>query len=160
MTEPSDGDATGETGAPLVLIVDDAPDALIICSTALKGAGYRTATASSGAEALAFLETATPALIILDLTMPGLDGFATAHAIRNRAATAWTPILIATGMPQAVEEAARRVGGTAFCMKPIQPKRLVAEVAHLLGQVSRTARPERRGRGALLGCPPWREGSR
>jgi CheY-like chemotaxis protein len=129
-TAGAEGSA-GSAGGPLVLVVDDHPDTLIICSRALERAGYRTATARSGDEALARLEELRPAVVVLDLAMPGMDGFTTAHLIRNRPSGARTPILIFTGLPPKVEDAARRAGGTAFCLKPIEPKRFVAEVRRL-----------------------------
>src|SRR5579883_3248871 len=67
---------------PLVLVVDDHPDIRLICAKALEQAGYRTATAGSGDEALAALAAGAPDLIVLDLMMPGIDGL---HAERLRA---------------------------------------------------------------------------
>jgi CheY-like chemotaxis protein len=119
------------SSAPLVLVVDDHPDTLVICSRTLEVAGYRTATATSGDEALQRLEELKPAVIVLDLAMPGTDGFTTAHLIRSRPTGARTPILIFTGLAPTVETAARRAGGTSFCLKPIEPKRFLAEVRRL-----------------------------
>src|SRR5581483_239518 len=123
--------AGAAANAPLVLVVDDHPDTRVICETSLRAAGYRTVSASSGAEAIARLEEVTPALVVLDLAMPGVDGFATARAIRGRAATRDVPILVFTGLPMEAEENARKAGGTAFCTKPIEPRRFLAEVARL-----------------------------
>jgi CheY-like chemotaxis protein len=120
-----------KSSAPLVLVVDDHEDTLAICARALEMAGYRTATATSGADAIARIEELKPAVVVLDLAMPEMDGFTAAHLIRSKPGVARTPILIFTGLPAKVEEAARRAGGTAFCMKPIEPKRFVAEVKRL-----------------------------
>jgi CheY-like chemotaxis protein len=114
---------------PVVLVVDDNPDSLVICSRALAAAGYRAATAASGAEALGQLAGLRPAVVVLDLVMPGQDGFETARAIRRRAET--MPILVFTGLSADVESRARRAGATAFCTKPLDPQRLVAEVRRL-----------------------------
>jgi CheY-like chemotaxis protein len=121
----------GGADGPLVLVVDDNPDTLAICETSLRTAGYRTATAVSGAEALARLPELRPALVVLDLAMPGVDGFATARAIRARPETADLPILVFTGLPPETEDKSRQAGGTAFCTKPIEPRRLLAEVRRL-----------------------------
>jgi CheY-like chemotaxis protein len=117
--------------APLVLVVDDNPDTRVICETTLQAAGYRTAVAATGAEALSRLDELKPALVVLDLAMPGVDGFATARAIRSRRDMQALPILVFTGLPMEVEENARKAGATAFCTKPIEPRRLVAEVRRL-----------------------------
>jgi CheY-like chemotaxis protein len=108
--------------------VDDHRDALLICETSLRAAGYRTVTAASGAEALACLAELRPALVVLDLAMPGVDGFAVARAIRGRLGFDDLPILVFTGLP---EERARQAGGTAICLKPIEPRRFLAEVRRL-----------------------------
>lgn len=112
--------------APLVLIVDDNEDILVICEQVLRRAGYRTATASSGQEALAKVGELRPGLIILDLMMPGIDGFTTAHEIHSAPETAGIPIAVLTAAPASREEAAYRVGAQAFCTKPIDPARLTA----------------------------------
>ncbi len=117
--------------APVVLVVDDDSDARAICQRALSAAGYRTAAAASGAEALARLDVLTPDLVILDLAMPGTDGFATARAIRRRSGLADTPILIFTGLAEDARARAREAGATAFCTKPLEPQRLIAEVRRL-----------------------------
>jgi CheY-like chemotaxis protein len=114
-----------------VLVVDDNPDTLAICEATLRSAGYRTATAGSGAEALAQLPGLRPALVVLDLAMPGVDGFVTARAIRARPETADLPILVFTGLPREAEDKSRQAGGTAFCTKPIEPRKFLAEVRRL-----------------------------
>jgi CheY-like chemotaxis protein len=111
---------------PLVLVVDDHPDIRLICAKALEQAGYRTVTAGSGDEALAALAADVPDLIVLDLMMPGMDGFTTAHLLRTRPETAHTPIIVLTAAPAAREQAAYRVGAQAFCVKPVEARRLVA----------------------------------
>jgi CheY-like chemotaxis protein len=124
----------GAGGGPLVLVIDDDPDSLAICARALKAAGYRTLTAASGAEGLAHLEAQPPALVVLDLVMPGTDGFATARAIRARPASAAVPILMFTALPRDAELRARAAGGTGFLTKPVEPQRLLAEVRRLCGE--------------------------
>jgi putative two-component system response regulator len=69
--------------------------------------------------------------VVLDLSMPGLDGFTCAHAIRNDPRTARVPVLVVTGMSANVENAARRAGGTDFVTKPIEPGRLLAAARRL-----------------------------
>jgi CheY-like chemotaxis protein len=125
------GAGAGTDGAPLVLVIDDDPDALAICDWALRAEGYRTVTATSGAAGLASLERVRPALVVLDLAMPGTDGFAVARAIRARQDLADLPILIFTGLSRDAERQAMAAGGTAFCSKPIEPHEFVAAVRRL-----------------------------
>jgi CheY-like chemotaxis protein len=115
--------------APLVLVIDDDPDARTICERALRASGYRTATAASGEAGLALLGELAPALVVLDLAMPGTDGFTVAETIRRDARCDAMPILIFTGLPR--EAAVRATGGSAFCTKPIEPQHFVAAVRRL-----------------------------
>ena len=116
---------------PLVLVVDDNGDARAICAHALRAAGYRTATAASAEDALGRLDALRPALVVLDLVMPGTDGFTAARAIRARAVGANVPILLFTALGAQAATAARAAGATAFLTKPVEPRALVAEVRRL-----------------------------
>ena len=115
-----------------VLVVDDDPDTLDLCGRALERAGYVPLLAGSGEEAISLLEHQTPALIVLDLNMPGMDGWSVAALIRKHTRTAQIPILVITGLMQNVELAARRAGATSFCLKPLDARRLVTEVKRLV----------------------------
>jgi two-component system alkaline phosphatase synthesis response regulator PhoP len=125
------GDAVTAAEAPLVLVVDDNDDARMICERSMRRAGYRTVTVASGREALARLDEIDPAVVVLDLAMPDTDGFATARAIRARPRSARLPILVVTGLSPDVEARAREAGGDDFCLKPIEPRSLVACVRRL-----------------------------
>jgi len=130
--------------APLVLIIDDDAGVRDICARCLEAAGYRTVAASSAAEAMRSLaEGELPGLVILDLMMPGTDGFATMHTLRQERRTAKVPILVLTGLDYHVEAATRRLGATAFCTKPLDLRRLEAQVRKLcpLPGASATPRP-------------------
>lgn len=116
---------------PLVVVVDDDTDILALCARALEHAGYEVALALSGEEAISFIERRTPSLIVLDLTMPGMDGWTVAQLIRKHKPTAHIPILVITGLMDNAEGAARRAGATSFCLKPFDARRLVAEVKRL-----------------------------
>lgn len=121
----------GSNGAPLVLVIDDNPDALSICERTLRSGGYRTAIAASGETGLARVASLRPSLVVLDLAMPGTDGFAVARAIRACPGSAAVPILVCTGMPRETESGARAAGGTEFCLKPVEPRRLLEAVRRL-----------------------------
>ena len=131
MAEAPTSDAATEVSPPLVLVVDDDPDVRDLVDQLLARAGYDRALAGSGEEAVSLLEQRTPALIVLDLNMPGMDGWSVAALVRKHERTARIPILVLTGLTQNVENAARRAGATAFAMKPIDSKRFVKEVKRL-----------------------------
>jgi len=130
MTQPSSKDAetTVAKPRPLVLVVDDDADVRELCDLLLERAGYDRALAASGEEAISMLEQVTPGLIVLDLNMPGMDGWSVAALVRKHERTARIPILVLTGLTQNVENAARRAGATTFCLKPIDTKRFIKEV--------------------------------
>ena len=127
---PKDG-STEVKSPPLVLVVDDDADTRDLVDMLLERAGYERAIAASGEEAVSLLEQRTPALIVLDLNMPGMDGWSVAALVRKHERTARIPILVMTGLTQNVENAARRAGATAFVLKPIDAKRFVKEVKRL-----------------------------
>ena len=116
---------------PLVLVVDDDSDTRELCDYLLERAGYERAVAASGEEAVSILETRTPQLIVLDLSMPGMDGWSVAAMVRKHEQTARIPILVMTGLNQSIENAARRAGATGFLLKPLDPKSFIKEVKRL-----------------------------
>ncbi len=128
---PPKDDAPAATVRPLVMIVDDDPEVRDLCDMLLDRAGYDRALAASGEEAVQLLEQHTPSLIVLDLTMPGMDGWSVAALVRKHERTARIPILVLTGLTQNVENAARRAGATGFILKPLDSKRFVKEVKRL-----------------------------
>ncbi len=116
---------------PLIMVVDDDADVLKMCDVVLEQAGFDRALANSGEEAISLLEKVRPAVIVLDLRMPGMDGWSVAALIRKHERTARIPILALTGIMENVEDAARRAGATAFILKPLDPRRFVAAVKRL-----------------------------
>ena len=111
----------------LVLVVDDDPDILDAICDILMGEGYRVARARHGREALAALDRERPALILLDLMMPVMDGLAFAQALRGREGDRDVPIIVisAEGNPQR----AAAVGARAYLSKPFDIDALLSEVA-------------------------------
>ena len=131
MQQPLPDDVDAAPKRPLVMVVDDDADTRELCDLLLERTGYERALAASGEEAVSLLEQHTPALIVLDLNMPGMDGWSVAALIRKHERTARIPILVMTGLGQNVENAARRAGATGFCLKPLDSKRFVKEVKRL-----------------------------
>ena len=103
-----------------VLIVDDDPLARLLALRALSEMGFKTEEAADGHEALDRIEAAVPDLVLLDLDMPGLDGFETCESIRASERTRELPVLIATGLTDgATIDRAYEVGATDFLKKPL-----------------------------------------
>ncbi|WP_242343226.1 response regulator [Anaeromyxobacter terrae] len=114
---------------PLVLVVDDDPDILDAICDILEGEGYRVARARHGVEALERVEAEKPAIILLDLMMPVMDGLAFAQALRERPGKAGIPIVVisADGNPQR----AASVGAAGYLAKPFDIDALLAQVAQM-----------------------------
>jgi CheY-like chemotaxis protein len=116
---------------PLVLVVDDDPDILDAVCDILEGEGYRVARARPGAEALERVDAERPAVILLDLMMPVMDGLAFAEALRARPETAAPVVVIsADGNPQRAEA----VRAQGYLSKPFDIDALLAQVAALAGR--------------------------
>lgn len=119
-------------GAPL-LIVDDNPANLRLARLLLAGEGYEVRTAGDAVEALAVLETFRPRLILMDLQMPGMDGFDLTRRLKADPATREIVILALTAYAmRGDEEKARAAGCDAYVAKPMDTRRLPALVARLL----------------------------
>lgn len=118
---------------PLVLLVDDFEDALEIYGTWLEREGYRVVLARNGSEAIELAHERHPALILLDLRMPVLDGTSALHAIRLDPRFKEIPILALTA--HALEEetrAALLAGFDLVISKPCLPDELAAIVRRYL----------------------------
>ncbi len=122
-----------------VLIVDDEPNLLRALEMRLRAAGYDVRTARSGTEALVRLAESAPDLIISDIRMPGMDGYALARTLRESPGTGLIPIIFLT----AKDTVADRIAGfdaevDAYLTKPFEPSELLAVVANILRRVKRT----------------------
>jgi signal transduction histidine kinase len=113
-----------------ILVVDDEPRNLLALEAVLEGRGLNIIKAGSGDEALRELLTRTFALIILDIHMPGLDGFATAELIRGTERTRHMPIIFLTANSD-LERVARGYahGAVDYLFKPVVPEMLRAKVS-------------------------------
>lgn len=121
---------------PLILLVDDFDDALDIYSTYLTHKGYRVEVAMDGAEAVAKAEQSLPALILMDLRMPILDGTAVLTRLRSDPRFASTPIIALTA--HALDEQRRlalAAGFDAVIAKPCLPDDLVTAIVGFLGHL-------------------------
>lgn len=118
---------------PLVLIADDARDNREMYAGYLSENGFRVAEARDGAEAARLAKQLRPAVVMLDLEMPRMDGISVTLRIRRDANICNTPILVSTA-DDSREEAALKAGANAVCIKPCIPAALVPHIQRLLRQ--------------------------
>jgi len=112
-----------------ILIIDDTPANISLVLDALTGAGHRLLIAESGLSALEQLEHAQPDLILLDVMMPGLDGFATCARIKARPASADLPILFMTALDEPEQKVrALKAGAVDYITKPFHVPEVLARV--------------------------------
>ena len=123
-----------------ILVVDDNDTNLIAIEAALAQVGRKLVLARSGVEALARLLEQDFALIILDIAMPGMDGFETARLVRSRARNRATPIIFITGLTWQDDEIIKgyQLGAFDFLIKPIRPEVLRAKATLFVQLQERT----------------------
>jgi CheY-like chemotaxis protein len=120
------------SGKP-ILIVDDNSSNLKLLRVLLSGEGYDVRTALSAAEALATLAAFKPALILMDIQMPGMDGLELTRRLKADAATAAIPVVALTAYAMAGDEAkAKEAGCDAYVAKPIDTRSLPLLIANLI----------------------------
>jgi CheY-like chemotaxis protein len=117
--------------ASRILMVDDRPENLLALEAILHGLGHELVQARSGEEALKRLLSEDFALILLDVAMPGMDGFETATHVKQRERTRDIPILFLTAMDSDAHQAFRgyAAGAVDYIPKPFDPWVLRAKVA-------------------------------
>jgi DNA-binding response OmpR family regulator len=118
-----------------ILIVDDNVEYLGLLRLSLKRAGFAIATAKTGMEALKKARSLSPNLILLDLVLPEMDGFAVCEVLRQCRATAAIPVIMLTGLTsEFTRYAGFESGATDYVTKPVSPKELITRIRHWLGQ--------------------------
>jgi two-component system, LuxR family, sensor kinase FixL len=112
-----------------ILVVDDDPNSLDIVRTFLEAKGFTVATAINGQEALAMLENVRPALILLDVMMPGMDGWEVARVVKNHPEFGDVRVVMLTARSDfADKHAGLRAGADDYIVKPIKLDELVERV--------------------------------
>jgi CheY-like chemotaxis protein len=130
---------------PLVLVVDDFLDAREMYAEYFMFSGFRVAEAANGVEALEKAIDLVPQVILMDLSMPGMDGWEATRRLKADERTKDIPVIALTGHAlTGFQESARLAGCDAFVTKPCLPDTLVAEVRRLLGS-SKMRRARRKG---------------
>lgn len=119
------------SGTPTVLVVDDQPANIRLLDAILVPRGYEVRTASSGEEALKILAEQDLDLVLLDIVMPGMDGYEVCRSIRERPETAFLPVVMVTASGDEQKVKALESGADDFVTKPINQSELLARVASL-----------------------------
>ncbi len=116
-----------------ILVVDDTPKNVKLLADLLTVKGYAVATAASGREALAQVETERPDLVLLDVVMPEMSGYEVCRKIREKPATGILPVVMVTALDPAQERIkGLEAGADDFLTKPINQGELLARVKSLL----------------------------
>lgn len=117
-----------------ILLADDEDNLRMLIHMTLSDPRYRVVEAQNGAQALALAQELSPALLVLDWTMPCLDGIEVTRALRANTASVDIPILMLTANGRDSDvELARSVGVTEYLTKPFSPLELLDTVERLLG---------------------------
>lgn len=120
---------------PTILVADDDEEILRVVSLALSKQGYEVLPAKDGQEALEKARQEKPDAILLDIMMPGLDGFKVLQELRRDESVSAIPVGFLTGRDdREAYERARELGGHIYLMKPFSTAKLVAFVGLLLGE--------------------------
>jgi two-component system, cell cycle response regulator DivK len=124
--------------APLILVVDDYQDAREMYAEYLQFSGFRVAEARNGNEALEQAFALKPDLILMDLSLPGMDGWEATRQLKADERTQNIPVVALTGHALAgASDGAKRAGCDSFVTKPCLPDDLVVEVRRMLNTVSK-----------------------
>jgi DNA-binding response OmpR family regulator len=122
------------TDKPVIIAVDDSREMLDILKTMVADAGYRFFGASTASQCLRLVGDVQPNLILLDIQMPGVDGFELCRQIRNVEAWRKIPIAFVTARHTAQDvKAGIAAGGNDFITKPFDPKSLLTRIHRWIG---------------------------
>ena len=114
-----------------ILIVDDSPTAIAVLTKTLEPTGYNIISAENAEDGIDLAKSKKPDVILMDVIMPGLNGFQATRILRKDEATSEIPIIIISGSEQATEKFwGLRVGANGFLSKPADRE----ELFHLLGE--------------------------
>jgi DNA-binding response OmpR family regulator len=112
--------------------VDDSPDNVLLIQTILEEEGYEILTAENGSSALALIQKSPPDLLLLDVMMPGMDGYEVTRRIRENTKLPFIPILLITAYDQSSLVQGLDMGADDFIRKPVELDELLARVRSLL----------------------------
>jgi CheY-like chemotaxis protein len=124
-----------------VLVIDDDADLALLTTLWVRAAGYHALTARDGPSGLAAAESFRPDIILLDIMMPGLDGFQVSRLLKNNPSLAHIPVIFLSAKVQDVaRNEAFAAGGKYFLAKPYEGNDLIAAIVSAISQ-----RPSEKG---------------
>lgn len=127
---------------PKILVVDDEPDALEVLGFKLKEAGFIPLFAKDGTRAIAMARDERPALMVLDLMLPEVDGLEVCKILRRDSATAMMPILMLTARASEMDRViGLELGADDYVTKPFSPRELVLRIKKLLARTKAAEEP-------------------
>jgi CheY-like chemotaxis protein len=136
---------TANSERPRVLVVDDYPDAREMYAEYLQFSGFDVIEAGNGMEAIARAADSAPDIILMDLSLPVMDGWEATRRLKADKNTADIPIVALTGHALAgILEGAKKAGCDAFVTKPCLPEDLVKEIRKVLSAPAAQSRKARR----------------
>jgi two-component system response regulator AdeR len=142
---PIAGGPAGAAPGPLVLIVEDEPRIAEVLDAYLRREGYAVAVAADGSTAVQLHARLSPALVLLDVNLPGLDGF----EVLRRIGVIGTPVIMLTAREEEVDKlVALRMGADDYVVKPYSPVEVVARVGAVLRRATAAE-------GAPASGPRW-----
>ena len=146
MSTKPDNATENKPERPRVLLVDDYPDAREMYTEYLEFSGFEVVEAENGMEALQRAIDAAPDIILMDLSLPVMDGWEATRRLKADKRTASIPVVALTGHALAgISEGAKRAGCDAFVTKPCLPEDLVKEIRKILDRLpSSTSKKVRR----------------
>ena len=123
-----------------ILVVEDDPSASRLVEYALEQEGYQVITASDGLEGLTKAQNEHPDLIVLDVMLPGLDGYDICQQLRQKSETAELPILMLSAKARQEDKATGlKIGADDYLTKPADPSVIVAKIRALLAGTNKTS---------------------
>jgi DNA-binding NarL/FixJ family response regulator len=121
-----------------LLLIDDDPNLILLVKDYLEFRGYEVITAENGREALEVLYQEVPDMIICDVMMPEMDGYALVEHVRQDPRTNWIPVLFLSAKGQSQDRVkGLNTGADVYMVKPFEPEELVAQVESSLKQANR-----------------------
>jgi CheY-like chemotaxis protein len=143
--DPGGGSGGGrpDESTPLVLLVDDERSIRTICRVNLEGDGLAVTEAADGSEALATVRHARPSLVLLDVMMPGLDGWRVAEKLAEDDETREIPVVFLSARAAHEDRLrAQELGAVGYVVKPFDPLELAGTVRDVLERVARGEREQ------------------
>jgi CheY-like chemotaxis protein len=141
--DPGGGGGRPQESAPLVLLVDDERAIRTICRVNLEGDGLAVTEASEGEEALEEVRRKRPSVVLLDVMMPGVDGWSVAERLAEDSETRDIPVVFLSARAAREDRLrAQELGAVGYIVKPFDPLELAGTVREVLERVARGEREQ------------------